>query len=298
MNNTLLPDLLNKYLQYCQVIRNYSPITISSYRQSFDLFFRETKINYVQDLNKAVLEKWFFEGRLKRQWKSVTFRHHHKRLNTFFKWLIKEKYLSENYVAEIEKPKVEHTLPRTLTKDEAQLVLDASFHLNYCYKFEKFRNRAIIGFMVLAGLRRKEVINLKLNEVSLENRTIFINQGKGSKDRIVPINSKLHSILTEYLKDRTRLNKSTIYFLTSIQKDLPIGIRCINNLVFKLRQQTKVNFSAHTLRHGFARLMIEGGCDIYTLSKIMGHSKITTTTIYLACSSQQMSKSIEMHSLN
>ncbi|MBI5754552.1 site-specific integrase [Candidatus Peregrinibacteria bacterium] len=78
----------------------------------------------------------------------------------------------------------------------------------------------------------------------------------------------------------------------------PFGDKGIQRLVERLRKRSGINFSAHTLRHAFARLMLEGGCDIYTLSKIMGHSKITTTTIYLACSNQQMSKSIEMHSLN
>lgn len=83
-----------------------------------------------------------------------------------------------------------------------------------------------------------------------------------------------------------------------VRKSAPIGEHCIKLLVGRIRQKTNINFSAHTLRHGFARLMLEGGCDIYTLSKIMGHSKITTTTIYLSCSTQQMSKAIELHALN
>jgi len=152
--------------------------------------------------------------------------------------------------------------------------------------------------MLLAGLRRKEVLNLKYGEVSLDNKTIFINQGKWAKDRIIPMNNRLQTVLFEYIQQRRKLKKECIYFFTGVQRDLQIGEKLITRLMARLRKTTGIQFSAHTLRHGFARLMLEGGCDIYTLSKLMGHSKITTTTIYLSCSNQQMSKGVEMHALN
>lgn len=297
-SNPILSDLLEKYLQYCVVIRNYSPITINGYKSTFKLFFRETGITFPHQLNKEVLEKWFFEGRLNRKWGPVTFRHHLKHINSFTTWLLKQGHIGLNHALDIEKPKLELKLPRTVSKDQAQLILDASFHMKYSYRFEKYRNRAIVGIMLLAGLRKKEVMNLKLNDVSFDTKTIFINQGKGHKDRLIPMNFKLCGILQEYLKDRARLEKKALYFFTLTQSDDPIGNHCLKLLISKLRKKTKVDFSAHSLRHGFARLMLEGGCDIYTLSKIMGHNKITTTTIYLSCSNLQMSKSIEMHALN
>jgi len=262
------------------------------------MFFRDTGVIYPDQLNRPLVEQWFFDGRLNKKWGPVTFLHRHKHLNQFFSWLVKQELLVKNPAFDIEKPKLEHKLPRTISKEQAILILDTAYHSKYTYTFERYRNRAIIGIMILAGLRRNEVINLKLNDVSLETNTIFINQGKGHKDRMVPINFKLHEILEEYLKDRARLKKTTINFFSAAQYDEPIGIHAISLLIEKLRKKTKVNFSAHTLRHGFARLMLEGGCDIYTLSKMMGHNKITTTTIYLSCSNQQMSKSIEMHALN
>jgi len=293
-----LDDLFRRYLQYCSVIRNYSEVTLEGYRRVWSLFVKESAVQYPNDLSKHVFETWFFNGRLNRKWSSVTFRHYHKYLNTFLSWLFKEGYIPENFIVNLEKPKLEQRLPRTLSREESQLVLDASYHMSYAYTFERYRNRAIVGVMLFAGLRRGEVINLKLNDVSIENHSIFINQGKGAKDRVVPISNTLGNILSEYLKDRRRLNKHSLYFFTAVQKDEPLGFRCINNIMTRLRKKTRLKFSSHTLRHAFARLMLEGGCDIYTLSKIMGHSKITTTTIYLSCSTQQMSKSIEMHSLN
>lgn len=298
MLDTEIWSLLLKYLQYSQVIRNYTNLTCKGYKSVFKLLLRETKMNKPQEMTPDLLEEWFFKGRLEKKWSPATFRGYHKQINMFCKWLITKNIITVNPVAHIEKPKLEQKLPRTLTKDQAKLILDASFHMRYAYKFEKYRNRALIGIMILAGLRRGEAVNLKLNDVSLEERTIFINQGKGHKDRLIPINSHLHQILEAYLKDRKRLKKDSLYFFNGLQGSGRISEKCIIRLILRLKKYTKIEFSPHTCRHAFGRLMLEGGCDIYTLSKIMGHSKITTTTIYLSCSSQQMSKSIEMHSLN
>lgn len=298
MDAPTLEELMSKYLQHCTVIRNYSKYTIKSYQNTFGLFLRESEAIYPEDLTRKLLEKWFYNGRIERKWSATTFRDHFKHLNPFIKWLIKDGYMENNPLDKIEKPRIEHKLPRTLTKDEAALVLEASYHMRYQYKIERYRNRALIGVMLLAGLRRQEVIKLKLGDVDLVNRTIFINQGKWSKDRIIPMNNKLQIYLSEYLKERDRMKKKCIHFFVGAQKDEQIGTQCVKKLIERIRKVTKIDFSAHVLRHAFARLMLEGGCDIYTLSKIMGHSKITTTTIYLSCSNQQMSKSIEMHSLN
>lgn len=290
--------LLERYLQYCSIMRNYSKFTVRAYRNTFRLFLKETNIKHPNELTKNRLEEWFFNGRLKRKWSSSTFLHYHKHINMFIKWLIKEQILEYNVLVDIEKPKLEYKLPRTVTKEEAELILDASFHMRYTYRFERYRNRAIIGIMLLAGLRRNEVQKLLCHDIDFVNNSIFIRQGKGAKDRVVPISSRLGVILREYITDRKRLKKTTTAFFTAVQRDNGLGGKTIPNLITKLRNYVKIDFSAHTLRHGFARLMLEGGCDIYTLSKIMGHSKITTTTIYLSCSNQQMSKSIEMHALN
>lgn len=290
--------LLERYLQYCSVMRNYSDFTIMGYRTTFKLLLKETKVNYPEELTKRKLEEWFFNGRLNRKWSASTFLHYHKHINMFFKWLVKEEIIGHNFVADLEKPKLEYKLPRTLTREEAELILDASFHMKYAYRFERYRNRALVGVMLLAGLRRNEAQKLMCNDVDFANNSIFVRQGKGAKDRVVPISSKLRLILEEYMDDRNRLNKTSMAFFTAVQRDHAIGNKTIPNLASKLRKYVNIDFSAHTLRHGFARLMLEGGCDIYTLSKIMGHSKITTTTIYLSCSDKQMMKSIEMHLLN
>jgi site-specific recombinase XerD len=294
-----LMEVFENYLNYCSIIKNYSPHTTNGYKCTVKLFLKDQGIKYISELNQEVIEQWFYKGRLNRKWQAETFRSHHKHLNCFAKWLVEKNYIEENHVASIEKPKLEKKLPRTLSREQAQLVLDTSYHMRYRYKYESIRNRAVIAIMLFAGLRKSEVGNLMMNDICFEKRTIFINQGKGGKDRMIPMNMKLYTYLKEFTKHRDKLKYAELtYFFLSLHKPKPFGNKGINNLIKKLRDKTKLDFSAHTLRHSFATLMLEGGCDIYTLSKIMGHSKITTTTIYLYCSDHQMSKSIEMHLLN
>lgn len=298
-NDHELAILFEKYLHYGELMRNYSKHTLESYRSSFRVFLKETGATKLEQLDRKLIENFLFEGRAKRGWGSVTFRGYFKHLNCFIKWCIYKGLMEdENPMDKIEKPKLETRIPRRLTPEEAQRVLDASFHMKYAFRFEKYRNRAIIGIMIFAGLRRGEVINLKMNDVDLFARTIFVNQGKGSKDRVVPISARLKFILQDYIDERERLDRENLEFFTSIQSTRRFGTQCINYLMRRLRKRTKLNFSSHTLRHSFATLMLEGGCDIYTLSKMMGHSKITTTTIYLSVSNKQLARSIEMHMLN
>lgn len=298
MQEVTILEHMEKFLQYCEFFRNYSPYTLNGYRSNLGCFLKHSKLRYPSQLNKEIFEQWLMNGRLKRKWSAATFLHKHKYWNVFLAWMVKEEIIEENFVVDIEKPRLEHRIPRTLTKEQARLVLDAAFHRPYAYRFEKYRNRAIVAVMLLAGLRRKKVMQLKLNDVSFETKTLFIQQGKGNKDRMIPMNAKLIQILNEYMRDRRRLKKQNMYFFVSVQNDNQIQEKCIARLFIKLRASTKLDFSPHTLRHAFARLMLEGGCDIYTLSRLMGHSKITTTAIYLSCSNQQMTQAVEMHSLN
>lgn len=298
MHTPKLAELVDKFLQHGQVMKNYSKYTLIGYKGSLRGFLRDTGMTEVSQLNKDSVEQFFFNGRAVRKWSPVGFRYYLKHINCFLKWLQRNNYIETNYVEGMEKPRMEHKIPRTLTRDEANLLLDYTFHSLYRYRFERYRNRAVIAIMLMAGLRRSEVINLQYQDISIEGKTIFIHQGKGNKDRMIPINGRLSMILSEYMLERARLRRESPYFFISMSHDEPFGRKGIQHLVERLRKRSKISFSAHTLRHAFARLMLEGGCDIYTLSKIMGHSKITTTTIYLACSNGQMSKSIEMHSLN
>lgn len=115
---------------------------------------------------------------------------------------------------------------------------------------------------------------------------------------MVPISTRLGAFLKQYIQDRQRLGKQCESFFTTAQYDHPLPGKSVDRLTRRLREKLGLHFTAHSLRHTFATLMLEGGCDIYTLARLLGHSKITTTTIYLTCTARMMASSVEKHPLN
>lgn len=118
--------------------------------------------------------------------------------------------------------------------------------------------------------------------IDLDNLTLFVRQGKGNKDRIVPISYTLAQSLKRYTEERKRLHKTNPEFFSSLRGNIGFTVNGLKKLVDQIRKVSGTKFTVHKLRHTFATLMLEGGCDIFSLSKMMGHSDIKTTTIYLA----------------
>ena len=135
-------------------------------------------------------------------------------------------------------------------------------------------------------------------DVDIENMSLFIRQGKGNKDRVVPICYTLASTLKRYQEERKRLGKTCPEFFASLNLNVGYTNNGLKRLVEQLRKATGLVFSVHKLRHTFATLMLEGGCDIYSLSKMMGHSDIKTTTIYLSASTELLRSQMTKHPLN
>ncbi|MEO0684713.1 MAG: tyrosine-type recombinase/integrase, partial [Cyanobacteria bacterium J06649_11] len=199
MGDPKISTILNRFLERGVAIRNYSPFTVKSYRDSWKLFIQVTKAEFISDLTKKLIEDFMFLGRTQRNWSTVTYHSHFKHYHSFLKWCVKEQYLAENPAADIEKPRIVKQLPRKLTKEAAARLLETSRTLQYHSDFERYRNHAIIACMLLAGLRRKEVIMLKMTDIDLVARELFVQQGKGNKDRVIPICDRLHGILSDYV---------------------------------------------------------------------------------------------------
>lgn len=98
---------------------------------------------------------------------------------------------------------------------------------------------------------------------------IYVVSGKGNKDRVVPVSTRLASILRDYVEERFRLKRKCGTFFLTAQYDLPLSSNAIRLILQRLRKAVGFHFSAHALRHTFATLMLEGNCDLYTLSKMM-----------------------------
>jgi site-specific recombinase XerD len=211
---------------------------------------------------------------------------------------MKQGYLEKNPILDIEKPKMEKKLPTKLTKQATMQLLEIVYNYPYEYRFLRYRNHAIFSTFIFAGIRKQELLNLKFADIDLENLTLFVRQGKGKKDRIVPISFTLAQSLKKYLEERKRLNKTNPEFFSSLRGNTGFTESGLKKLVDQARKSSGITFTVHKLRHTFATLMLEGGCDIFSLSKMMGHSDIKTTTIYLAASAEHLRAQMTKHPLN
>ncbi len=292
-----IQNALQKFYQSL-IIRSFTKATLSKYKYVMDYYFRYTQIEYVSGITNENLRNFLFYGRTERNWQTSTFLVFYNCLRVFTKWCVKEQYLLINSMDGIEKPTLEKKLPAKFTKHEAFRFLEIVENYPYTSKFQQYRNHAMFSMYIFAGLRLSELLNLKYSDVDLESLTLFIRQGKGSKDRIVPIIPKLSEILQRYLVARKRANKTCPEFFASSRLNRGFTKDGMKHLVEIIKKASNMKFSIHKLRHTFATLMIEGGCDIYSLSKMMGHSDIKTTTIYLAASAEHLRSQIVKHPLN
>ncbi len=252
----------------------------------------------MEDVTDTVVRSYLMYGRTQRNWNANSFITYHKSLLVFFRWCVEQGYLDHNPADDIEMPKVEKKLPAKLTRQQAMRIIETSYNYPYPYNFLRYRNHAIFSTFIFAGLRKQELLDLKFADVDLENHSIFIRQGKGAKDRVLPICSTLAETLRRYLGERQRLNKTCPEFFTSLNRNVGFTGTGMKRLVAKMNQASGIRFSAHKLRHTFATLMLEGGCDIFSLSRMMGHSDIKTTTIYLAASAEHLREQMMKHPLD
>ena len=290
--------LAQKFYDHSLYMRGRRPATIRRYRQAINLYSRLAVISEIEQVTEDNVRQFFFNGRTKRNWKPNSFICFYHSLLVFFKWCVNEKYLTKNPVDDLEIPKVEKRLPSCLTKQDAFKLIEVVYNYPYQYKYLRYRNHAIFSTFIFSGLRKKELLKLKYTDIDVENLSIFVNQGKGGKDRIIPICSALAQSLKRYLDERKRLNKTCPEFFASLNRNCGFTDMGLRGLVFNIRKASGIKFTIHKLRHTFATLMLEGGCDIYSLSKMMGHSDIKTTTIYLSASANHLRSQMIKHPLN
>jgi site-specific recombinase XerD len=290
--------LARKFYDYSTHMRGYSTGTIQRYRHIINFYCRFSQLKNIEDITDKSLRELFVNGRTQRNWRVNTFIVYYRSLSVFFDWCIDNHYLPQNPIKGIELPKIEKRLPVKLNKQNAMKLLDIVSNYPYNYSYLRYRNHAIFSMFIFAGLRKNELVKLRLTDVDIANLTIFVNQGKGNKDRIIPMSYTLAESLKRYMEERKRLGKTCPQFFASVNLNVGITDSGLKRLVEKMVKTSGLNFTIHKLRHTFATLMLEGGCDIYSLSRMMGHSDIKTTTIYLSASVEHLRNQIGKHPLN
>lgn len=290
--------LQEEFCNYSISIKGYSPDTIKRYRYVISSACKFMAIETIGQVTPDKIRSLFYYGRTTRHWSVNTYIVYHKTLLVFFRWCVDRGVLTLNPILDIEVPKSEKKLPPKLTKQTTLKLLEIVDNYPFGNQFLRYRNHAIFHTFVFAGIRKQELLHLKYTDIDIENMTIFIRQGKGGKDRIIPMSYSLAQVLKKYLTERKRLNKTNCEFFSSLRGNIGLTDNGLKKIVEQIRKSSGIFFTIHKLRHTFATLMLEGGCDIYSLSKMMGHSDIKTTTIYLAASAEHLRSQMSKHPLN
>lgn len=280
-------------------LKGQRPRTIDGHRRALQRFLAfAPDIVECRQVTPLLAERFFYWGREEHGWTPSTFLTYHKRLNVFFAWTSANGLAPQNPFEKIEKPKLRSSLPKRIKKEDALRLLATAAALPVKDPFVGIRNHAVIATFLFAGLRKTELLRLNVGDVDLGDRVIYVRDGKGGKDRLIPVADRLAASLARYSQARAKRRKTCPEFFVSADHNKVLAEETLKRLVERLRTATQIDFHLHMLRHTFATLMLEGGCDIYSLAKMMGHGDIKTTTIYLSASVEHLRGQIFRHPLN
>lgn len=282
-----MQELINDYLDYIFLEKGLSDKTKESY--SFDLlafneYFKNSDISNIQEQDITNYLKYLKE---KKKLASRSIERHLTTLRNFYKYLMKMEIIAYDPLKNIDNLKIGKHLPIVLTVEEVDKLMDINLNNPFNY-----RTKSMLELMYSCGLRVSELINLTINDIDLYNSTLLIN-GKGNKERIVPIGEYAKKYLEEYLKVRHMLLKRKNgnpdkLFLNNHGE--AITRHGFNFLLQNLLKEKKIDkpVTPHTLRHSFATHMLDNGADLRTIQELLGHSDIVTTRIYTHVSVNQI----------
>ena len=200
-------------------------------------------------------------------------------LRRFYRYLLRESLIDEDPTALLDSPKLERPLPKTLTEEQVERLLnapDAASALG-------LRDRAMLETLYATGLRVSELVGLTLSQLGMTQGLVRV-VGKGNKERLVPLGEEALAALNRYLdgarSDLVRKRSTDAVFVTARGGPLTRQAFWHNIKRYALQAEIKVSLSPHTLRHAFATHLLNHGADLRVVQMLLGHSDLSTTQIY------------------
>ena len=281
-----------KFLKYLELRKKYSPHTINSYAvdiDQFNLFCLENfPINTEQEIvtDFKVVRKWIAALALNNN-SSKTINRKLSSLRSYYNFMMREGFVKSNPVTKVIRPKIKKKLPEFVSEDNINVLLNSELFNN---DFEGLRDKLIVELLYGTGIRRAELISIKISDVDLENKIIKVT-GKGNKQRIIPFPNILVSIIEKYLYFRNEILSETNNLLI-IKSGKPVYPNLVYRVVKKnisLVSSIKKR-SPHTLRHSYATHLLNNGADINAVKELLGHANLSATQIYTHNTFEKLNK--------
>ncbi len=277
--------IVETFLQYLKVEKQYSPDTIRAYKVDLEQFFEsvdsklklnQISINNIQQFIQELSRNKMSERTLSRKLASI---------KSLFKYLVRQEEVPVNIAKLVKSPKIPKRLPNYLSSTEIASLLDYP----YGESFKDSRDRLILELFYATGLRISELIKIKCAHIQLESGTIKV-LGKGNKERVVIFGATASEILRTYLMQRGELKQYELspYLFPQIKKSIDgsmkshIHVRTVFNIVKKYIRQISSDekLSPHSLRHSFATHLLNNGADLMAVKDLLGHASLSSTQIY------------------
>ena len=291
--------ILKKYYTYLKLEKSLSDNSVAAYMQDLDkliLFCQQRNQSVIQatfdDLQEFVFQQFKSNSKTRTQARILS------GIRSFYRFLVYHDYIEQNPSELLEMPNKEKHLPQVLSVEEIDRLI-ASIDLS---ANEGHRNRAIIEMLYGSGLRVSELVNLKLSKIYFKEQYMLI-EGKGSKQRLVPISPEADKWFHFWLEDRSHWDIKPecvdIAFVNRYGRQLTRAM--IFTLIRSLAEKAGITktISPHTLRHSFATHLLQNGADLRIIQQLLGHESITTTEIYTHVDIQNLRNAIlQFHPAN
>jgi len=288
-----------QFIDYLLLEKKYSAHTILAYRNDLDGFLVFVESNYddldlaagevgIKTVNYGIIRSWIVflvdsgisNRSINRKISS---------LKSYYKFLLKTKQIEENPLAKHKALKMSRKLQVPFSEKEIDDVIRL---LSEEKGFEGLRNRLIVELFYATGIRRAELVNLKISQVSISEKTIKV-LGKRNKERIIPLLPSIELTLNQYLREREELSiiEDEEFLLLSKK-----GIKIYETLVYRVinsyfsKASEKVKRSPHILRHSFATHLLNEGADLNAVKELLGHASLASTQVYTHNSMAQLKR--------
>jgi integrase/recombinase XerC len=280
------------FQEYLQLEKNYSLHTVNAYGNDLIFFQEFLKSNFdtekLEEVNYSMIRSWIV-SMVDAGVSNSSVNRKISSLKSFYKFLLKIKVIQSSPLLKHKSLKTPKKLQIPFSESELDMVLN---NLKFPDGFDGIRDKLIIDLFYTTGIRRIELIGLKLQNVDLQNRTLKV-LGKRNKERILPIVPVIAAQIEKYLAERVQLEaiKDSDYFFLLLK-----GVKLNDSFVYRLinyyfsNVSEKVKKSPHILRHTFATHLLNNGADLNSVKELLGHASLASTQVYTHSSLSELKK--------
>lgn len=269
-------QFISEYIEYLEIEKGLSQNTLEAYRRDLTFFIdfcTGRNAQEITDIKRGDITSYIMKLK-EENYTPASVTRKIASLRGFFKWFCANEYSSKNPVQTLEQPKLPKHLPKVMTVEELNRIINSNLNT---------LQSLIIELLYGCGLRVSELVNLSTNDIDIKSKYVKC-YGKGSKERIVPFGEKAKTALQKYLKER-----NLILLQNNLEKNKKLLIKDngknitrqdVYNFIRSQGEKINKHITPHTLRHSFATHLLENGADLRVVQELLGHSDVATTQLY------------------